>query len=153
MPVLKKYHIPPSMITLEITESTEIQATDLMLRQMEELNELGIQFAADDYGTGNSNFSYLVKFPFREIKIDKTMTWAYFENETARIILENEIRTMEKLGIAVVVEGIETKEQSDAMEAIGIKYIQGYYYGKPMPEKDCLFFLRSSAQREEDYGR
>ena len=153
MPVLKKYHIPPSMITLEITESTEIQATDLMLRQMEELNELGIQFAADDYGTGNSNFSYLVKFPFREIKIDKTMTWAYFENETARIILENEIRTMEKLGISVVVEGIETKEQSDAMEAIGIKYIQGYYYGKPMPEKDCLFFLRSSAQREEDYGR
>ncbi len=153
IPVLNKYHIPPSMITLEITESTEIQATDLMLRQMEALNELGIEFAADDYGTGNSNFSYLVKFPFREIKIDKTMTWAYFENETARIILENEIRTMEKLGISVVVEGIETKEQSDAMEAIGIKYIQGYYYGKPMPEKDCLFFLRRSAQNEEDYGR
>ena len=141
-PILEKYHIPPSMITLELTESTEIQATDLMLRQMKALNHIGIDFAADDYGTGNSNFSYLVKFPFKEVKIDRTMTWAYFENETARIILENEIFTMRKLGIDVVVEGIETKEQSDAMEKIGVKYIQGYYYGKPMSQKECLLFLR-----------
>ncbi len=150
---LKKYHVPTPMITLEITESTEIQAPELMLRQMTELNAAGIQFAADDYGTGNSNFSYLVKFPFREIKIDREMTWAYFENDTARIILDNEIKTMQQLGIPVVVEGIETQEQSDAMAALGVPYIQGYYYGKPMPEKECLLYLRQFAEKSNDYGR
>lgn len=142
LPILEKYHIPPTMITLEVTESVAILAPELMLHHMKELGKLGIEFAADDYGTGNSNFSSLVKFPFREVKIDREMTWAYFKNETARIILENEIQTMKRLGLPMVVEGVETKEQSKVLEALGVNYIQGYYYGKPMPEKECLVYIR-----------
>lgn len=153
VPILEKYHIPPSMITLEITESTAINAPGLMQRHMRELGELGIAFAADDYGSGNSNYSYLIKFPFKEIKIDKEMTWEYFKSETARIILENEIRTMDKLGIPIVVEGIETKEQSDAMEQLGVTYIQGYYYGRPLPETECLRYIRNFNSDSEEYGR
>lgn len=153
LPILQKYHIPPSMITLEVTESMAIQAPELMLHHMEGLRSIGIEFAADDYGTGNSNFSSLVKFPFREIKIDKDMTWAYFENDTARIILESEIKTMKRLGLPVVVEGIESKEQSEAMEALGVEYIQGYYYGKPMPEKECLIYIRKFYDAQDEYGR
>lgn len=153
LPILEKYHIPPTMITLEVTESMAIQAPELMQRHMEELGKLGIEFAADDYGTGNSNFSSLVKFPFREIKIDKDMTWAYFENETAHVILENEIQTMKRLGLPVVVEGIETKEQSDAMEELGVNYIQGYFYGRPMPEKECLVYIRKFNDERDNYGR
>lgn len=139
LPVLERYHIPPSMITLEVKERMAGVAPEPILRHMK---ELGIEFAADGYGTGDSNSSSLVKLPFREIKIDKSMTKAYFEDETTRIILENEIRTMQKLGISVVVVGIETEEQSKAMEALGVNYIQGYYYGKPMPEKECLVYIR-----------
>lgn len=153
IPILNWYHIPPSMITLEITESTAISAPALMLRHMKELGELGITFAMDDYGSGNSNCSYLVKFPFREVKIDKEMTWAYFRNETAKIVLENEIKTMKMLGIPVVVEGIENAEESEIMEKLGVEYIQGYYYGKPLQEKECLRYIRNFNSTPEEFGR
>ena len=142
IPVLERYHIPPSMITLELTERTAISAPERMKKHMKELGELGITFAMDDYGSGNSNCSYLIQFPFKEVKIDKEIVCAYFNNDTAKVVLENEIKTMRKLGIPLVVEGIETKEQSAEMERLGVGYIQGYYYGKPLPQKECLRYIR-----------
>ena len=138
LPILQKYHIPTSMIVLELTESTAINAPALMEHHMKELGDAGISFAMDDYGTGNANCSYLMRFPFQEVKMDRDMTLAYFNNETARIVIENEIRTMQKLGIPMVVEGVEKLEQSEEMERLGVEYIQGYYYGKPLPEMECL---------------
>lgn len=153
LPILQKYHIPSSMIVLELTESTAINAPALMEHHMKELGNAGISFAMDDYGTGNANCSYLVRFPFREVKIDKEMTWAYFNNETARIVIGNEIKTMQKLGIPMVVEGVEKLEQSEEMERLGVEYIQGYYYGKPLPEMECLRYIRNFNSAPEDYGR
>ena len=142
LPILEKYHIPPSKITLEIKEHMTGLAPELMIRHMEELGKLGIKFAVDDYKIGDSNISTLVTFPFQEIEIDKDRTGICLENEMSRMILENEIQTMEKLGLSVTVKGIETKEQSIAMEALGVNDIQGNYYGKPMPEKECLVYIR-----------
>lgn len=153
LPVLEQYHIPPSMITLEVTESAAVHAPELMQHHMEALGATGIRFAADDYGSGNSNFSNLIRFPFREVKIDKKVTWAYFENDVAKVILENEIKIMEQLGIPVVAEGVEEKEQSDVLEQLGVEYIQGYYYGKPMPEKECLRYIRNFISEPEEYGK
>lgn len=142
LPILEKYHIPTSMVSLEITEGTAIRASELMQRHMRELGKSGISFALDDYGSGNANCSYLIRFPFQEIKIDKEMVWAYFENKSARIVLQNEISTMKQLGLPVIVEGVENRVQSEEMERLGVDYIQGYYYGRPMPELDCLRFIR-----------
>ena len=144
MPVLERYHIPPSIITLELTENTAVRTPERMKKHMKELGAKGVSFAMDDYGSGNSNCSYLIQFPFREVKIDKEIVWASFESETAKTVLENEINTIQKLGIPLVVEGIETKEQSDEMERLGVDYIQGYYYGKPWPEAECLRYIRKS---------
>lgn len=153
LPILKKYHIPPSMITLEITENTAIRTPDLMKKHMEVLGEKGLSFAMDDYGSGNSNCSYLIQFPFQEVKIDKDIVWASFENEAAKTVLENEIRTIQKLGIPLVVEGVETKEQSDEMERLGVDYIQGYFYGKPLPEAECLRYIRRNNFVPEEYAK
>lgn len=152
-PTLEKYHIPPAMITLEITERTAIHTPERMLRHMEELGKMGVSFAMDDYGSGNSNCSYLIRFPFREIKIDKEIVWDSFENEAAKLVLENEIATIKELGNPIVVEGIESREQSEHMEELGVDYIQGYYYGKPMPELEVLRYIRSFNGAEEDYGK
>ena len=152
LPILEKYHVPSSMIVLELTETTAINTPALMEHHMKELGEAGIGFAMDDYGTGNANCSYLVRFPFREVKIDKEMTWAYFNNETAKIVLENEIKTMHSLGIPMVIEGIEKIEQSEEMERLGVEYIQGYYYGKPLPETECLKYIRNFNSTSE-FGR
>lgn len=152
LPVMEKYHIPYSMIVLELTEGIAVQMPELMLKHMENLGKHGIEFAMDDYGSGNSNCSYLIRFPFAEVKIDKEMVWDYFKSDTAKIVLENEIRTIQMLGRKIVAEGIETKEQSDAMEALGVDCIQGYYYGKPMPETECLRYIRNfSAESVEKF--
>lgn len=150
IPMLERYHVPPSMIMLELTERTAISAPRRLKMHMDELGKHGITFAMDDYGSGNSNCSYLIQFPFREVKIDKDIVGAYFENETAKVVLENEIRTMKQLGIPLIVEGIETKEQSEAIERLGVDYIQGYYYGKPLPEKECLRYIRSFNSNMEE---
>ena len=143
IPVLEKFHVPPTMISLELTEGTAVRAPELLQRHMRELGKLGMSFALDDYGSGNANCSYLIRFPFQEIKIDKEIVWAYFENHSARVVLQNEINIMKELGLPLIIEGIENKEQSDEMERLGVDYIQGYYYGRPMPEEDCLRYIRS----------
>lgn len=143
IPVLEKFHVPPTMISLELTEGTAVRAPELLQRHMRELGKLGMSFALDDYGSGNANCSYLIRFPFQEIKIDKEIVWAYFENYSARVVLQNEINIMKELGLPLIIEGIENKEQSDEMERLGVDYIQGYYYGRPMPEEDCLRYIRS----------
>lgn len=153
LPVLERYHVPTHMITLELTERTAIEAPKLMLWHMQEFGKIGMGFAMDDYGSGNSNCSYLIRFPFREIKIDKNMTWSYFENPTAKIVIENEIKTIQKLGLPLIMEGVEKKEQSDALEALGVDMIQGYYYGKPMPETECLRYIRRMHFAKEEYGK
>ncbi len=153
LPVLERYHIPPSMITLEITENVAVSTPELLQRHMGELAERGITFAMDDYGSGNANCSCLIQFPFKEIKIDKEIVWASFENPTARMVLENEIRIIHGLGLPLVVEGIETAEQSAAMEQLGVEYIQGYYYGRPMSETECLRHIRQCNVVPENYAR
>lgn len=152
LPVLEKYHIPPSMITLEVTEGAALTTPEQMQYHMKELGGMGITFAMDDYGSGNSNCSYLIRFPFREVKIDKEIVWAYFDNPVAQVVLENEIRTIRKLQIPLVVEGIEKIEQSQIMEKLGVDYIQGYYYGKPMPEQECLRHVRQFNAAAENYA-
>ena len=147
--VLEKFHVPASMISLEITEGTAIRAPELMHKHMWELGKAGIHFALDDYGSGNANCSYLIRFPFREIKIDKEIVWAYFEDKSARIVLQNEISIMKQLGLPLIVEGVENKEQSEEMERLGVDYIQGYYYGRPMSELDCLRFIRKCNERQQ----
>lgn len=144
MPVLERYHIPPSMIMLELTENTAVRTPERMRKHMRELGAKGISFAMDDYGSGNSNCSYLIQFPFKEVKIDKEIVWASFQNDVAKTVLASEIRTIQKLGLPIVVEGIETKEQSDEMGRLGVDYIQGYYYGKPLSEAECLRYIRKS---------
>lgn len=138
------------MITLELTERTAIEASKLMLWHMQEFGKIGMGFAMDDYGNGNSNCSYLIRFPFREIKIDKDMTWSYFENPTAKIVIENEIKTIQKLGLPLIMEAVEKKEQSDALETLGVDMIQGYYYGKPDPgDGVSALYQRMHSAKEE----
>ena len=153
LPVLERHHVPAHMITLELTERTAVGMPKLVSWHMQEFDKIGMGFAMDDYGSGNSNCSCLIRFPFQEIKIGKDMTWSYFEDPAAKIVIENEIKTIQKLGLPLIVVGVESKEQSDALEALGVDMIQGFYYGKPMPETDCLHYIRRMHSVKEEYGK
>lgn len=141
--IVDKHEVPHDMIVIEVTERAKNSAAERMERHMKNLKDKGIGFALDDYGTGNSNCSYLIDYPFDKVKFDKNMVWAYFKTDTGRIILDGEMQTIHNLNIPIVAEGIEEIGQLETMARLGVELIQGYYFSKPLPGKDFIPFLEN----------
>ena len=145
--LLMKYNIAPDCVNLEITESIAVTSGYMLKKNMEELKKSGCSFAMDDFGTGYSNLSRIARADFELIKIDKSLLWPCFKEEAsegtknAKILLENMISMLLKMGRKIVVEGIETKEQFEYLESLGITYAQGFYFSKPLPEDEFIKFI------------
>ena len=144
--LLEKYTLDPSMVNLEITESIAVASGRKLKRNMEDLINHGCTFSMDDFGTGYSNLSQITKADFSIIKIDKSLLWPIFEKknpnrENAKILLESMVSMILQMGLKIVVEGVETKEQFDYLEKLGVTYIQGYYFSKPINSQEYLRFL------------
>ncbi len=145
--LLMKHNIAPDSVNLEITESIAVTSGYMLQKNMDELRKFGCSFSMDDFGTGYSNLSRIAKADFEMIKIDKSLLWPCFKEDgtegtnNAKILLENMISMLLKIGRKIVVEGIETKEQFDYLESLGITYAQGFYFSKPIPEAEFLKFI------------
>ncbi|MCR4630792.1 MAG: EAL domain-containing protein [Treponema sp.] len=144
--LLKKYGLNPSIVNLEITESIAITSSYMLKKNMTKLKKIGCTFSMDDFGTGYSNLSQMAQTDYELIKIDKSLLWPCFDNKNpvqknAKIILENMITMILNLGKKIVVEGVETKEQLEYLEKLGVTFIQGYYFSKPLPADEFLKFL------------
>jgi EAL domain-containing protein (putative c-di-GMP-specific phosphodiesterase class I) len=140
--IMKKYHVPASAINFEITESAMIQNVTAMEDVTGKFRQDGFNFSLDDFGTGNSNFSYLIRYPFKLIKIDKSFLWNSEKNHKNAIVLKNMLELIKDLGKDTVVEGVETAAQRDMLRADGVRYLQGYFYSKPVPPDDFLKYLK-----------
>ncbi|MDE7322390.1 MAG: EAL domain-containing protein [Lachnospiraceae bacterium] len=142
--VMEKYGIDAKYINLEITESASTNAKKTLIKNMEELMEYGVKFSLDDFGTGQSNLNYIVDMPVDIVKFDRTMINSYFENGKAKYVMEAAIHMIHGMNLEIVSEGIETAEQYQTMEDLGISHIQGYYFSKPLPEDEFLMFLEKN---------
>lgn len=147
--LLTKYQISPEAVNLEITESIAITSGYMLKKNMDELRKFGCSFAMDDFGTGYSNLSRMTKGEFELIKVDKSLLWPCFKEDddsdavnNAKILLENMISMLLKMGRKIVVEGIETKEQYEYLASQGITYAQGFYFSKPIPKDEFLKFIQ-----------
>lgn len=143
--IMNKYKVDPSRINLEITETASAGAKKVLFKNMNILKDYGIEFALDDFGTGHSNLNYITEMPLDIIKFDMGMTQAYFENEKARYVMDAAINMARGMNLSIVFEGVETQEQYNEAERIGIDFIQGYYFARPMPEQDFCDFLKNHA--------
>lgn len=141
--IMERYSVDPEYINLEITESASTNAKKTLLGNMENLMEYGVRFSLDDFGTGQSNLNYIVEMPVDIVKFDRSMTNSYFENGKAKYVMEAAIHMIHGMNLEIVSEGIETKEQFQTMEDLGISHIQGYYFSKPLPEDEFVAFLES----------
>ena len=139
--IIEQYQISPSSIMLEITETASVQAKKILLRNMEQLMNYGVSFALDDFGNGNSNLDYLIDMPVDILKLDQNMTKAYFNKMKAKHVVDAMNSMIHDMGLKIVAEGVETKEQLEVMEKLGIDYIQGYYFAEPLPLDMYLEFL------------
>ena len=144
---MKAYRISPEFINLEITETAAIEAASMLEYNMHRLKERNFKFSMDDFGTGYSNLAKIAQSNFDMIKLDKSLIWPCFDPETekeARIILESSVDMILKLGKEIVAEGVETKEQADYLSGLGVEYLQGYYFSRPIPEDTYVEFLKEN---------
>ena len=128
--ILEEYAVSAELIHLELTEQT-IADYSLLEHQLLALQDIGFQFALDDYGSGFSNLTRVTSYPFRNIKIDMAVVWNYFDNRGP--LLPTIIRAFKQMNFSITAEGIETKEMSEAMAEIGCDYLQGYFFSRPVP--------------------
>lgn len=140
--IMKKYRVSPEMINLEITESASMRAKRTLQKNMKTLMDYGVRFSLDDFGTGQSNLNYIIDMPVDIVKFDRMMSMAYFENGKGKYVMDAAMHMIHGMKLEIVSEGIETEEQYLEMERLGISYIQGFYFSKPLPSEAFLTFLR-----------
>jgi EAL domain-containing protein (putative c-di-GMP-specific phosphodiesterase class I)/ActR/RegA family two-component response regulator len=138
---VQKESIDPSRLLLEITET---QAMSIAVDCLESiigmrLNRFGLSI--DDFGTGNSSLAQLKNIPFTELKVDRAFVNGAAQNDSALAILEASISLARKLEMVVVAEGVETREDWDLVEQLGVDYVQGFYCAKPMTNEDLMTFM------------
>lgn len=133
--IIRKTGIKRSLLELEITETVNDQQIS---QKAHELKEEGFKLLMDDFGSGYSSLNILLETPFDVLKLDKKFIENMMVSERGRLILEQVVSMAEKLGLGLLAEGVETKEQVEVLRNIGCDFVQGYYYAKPMPEE--VFF-------------
>lgn len=138
-------------ITLEITESVLIQSLDRAAQTLEKLRQTGIHIALDDFGVGYSSLNYLSNLPVDILKIDRSLTKQILTSPKQYALLRSIVEMAAINGLMVVAEGVETRAEQEAIASAGVQYIQGYYYARPMAEKELKQFLaeKSGARGEE----
>lgn len=139
--IMREIEITPDDINLEITESSTLNQRNVLLKNMNDLMNLGCNFSLDDFGTGESNLNYIVDMPVKIVKFDRSMVFDYFRSERAKVVMKATVNMIKELGLKMVAEGVETEEQMQGIKDLGIDYIQGFYYSKPLPQDEFLRFL------------
>ena len=145
--IMEDIGISTERINLEITETAQITASKNLMRNMHDLMGAGVRFSLDDFGTGHSNLDYLTSMPVDIIKFDYKMTHSYFENEKTRKMFAHVIPMFKEMGMEIVCEGVETKEELDTLSSFGVEHIQGFYFSKPIPKDEYLEFIRKNNKK------
>jgi diguanylate cyclase (GGDEF)-like protein/PAS domain S-box-containing protein len=121
----------PSLLTLELTESTLLASDERVARTLQKIKDLGVVLALDDFGTGYASLSYLREFPIDVVKIDRSFTANASQETGDLVLLKGIIDLGHALDLNLVAEGIETPEQHTIVRQLGCHQAQGFYFGRP----------------------
>jgi diguanylate cyclase (GGDEF)-like protein/PAS domain S-box-containing protein len=131
--VLRDTRFLPALLELEITEDTLLGDDEQLMDIFREIQNIGVNVAFDDYGTGYASLSYLKKFSFDTLKIDRSFVRELREGSDDAAIVASTIDLSKLLGLAVVAEGIEDRATGDLLRKMGCSQGQGYYFSRPIP--------------------
>ncbi|TCV90315.1 bifunctional diguanylate cyclase/phosphodiesterase [Sulfurirhabdus autotrophica] len=133
----------PSLLKLELTESTMLENIEETIAKMREIEMLGVSFSMDDFGTGYSSLQYLKRLPLSQIKIDQSFIRDIVSDANDASIVQTIIAMTETLGLNVIAEGVENEEQCQFLELRGCHAFQGYLFSKPVPLDEFMIFLNN----------
>ncbi|MEQ8309821.1 MAG: EAL domain-containing protein [Sphingopyxis sp.] len=139
--MLTAHHLPPETLTIEITETAQIENSRQARQTLAQLRRTGIRLSIDDYGTGQSNLEYLTEIEADEIKIDKRFVSTMRDSQRNREVVKSTIDLAHRLGAVAVAEGIEDAETMALLASLGCDVGQGYHLGKPQLFSDLMAAL------------
>jgi EAL domain-containing protein (putative c-di-GMP-specific phosphodiesterase class I) len=131
--VLRETGLQGSRLTLDVTETVYVQVLADNTAILDRLEGLGVRFSIDDFGTGYSSLSYLKRLPAHAIKIDQSFVEGLGKDVEDTAIVRMIIELAHTLGLGVIAEGVETKEQAALLKEMGCDFAQGYHFAKPLP--------------------
>lgn len=131
--VMERYGVSNEQINLEITETAAAYAQTTMMDNINSLTDYGIAFSLDDFGTGYSNMKRIASMPFVIVKLDKTFADIDTDDKMMKVV-KNTISMVKDMNMKIVVEGVETEESLREFSNLGVDYIQGYYFSRPLPQ-------------------
>jgi len=140
--------LPANRLELEITETVMMQNTEATLATLYRLRELGVKISLDDFGTGFSSLSYLLRFPFDKLKIDRSFVADLSQDDDALAIVRAITSMAKSLRMITTAEGVETQEQLDHIRRLGCAEVQGFYIGKPQRREEIARLLAASTSRQ-----
>lgn len=146
--LLQQYQLRGEQFELELTESTLVSHVSQTLDVMHQLKALGFAFAIDDFGTGYSSLNYLKRMPVDTIKIDKSFVLGMLDNPSDYQIIVSTIAMVQKLGLQVVAEGVETAQHLAMLQQHHCDLVQGYYFARPLAPAQLVAFVRDEVLQQ-----
>ncbi len=157
--ILGQSGLAPAQLELEITERVLMADTEANLQTLGQLKTLGIRISIDDFGVGHSSFAYLRRFPFDEIKLDRSFVGALDRDPSAAAIVRASLSLSRSLGLDSVAEGVESAEQLRLLGVEGCRVAQGYYFSPPVHPREIDAMVAAlaataaaEAERQELHG-
>jgi len=139
--ITKKHNVRPNSIEFEITESVIMEDPELTKFICEQIKEIGFKLSLDDFGTGYSSLSYIREYPIDSIKVDRAFITNVESDVTNQAIISAVLSIAKSMELEVICEGVETKEQVEFLQKMGVNHIQGYYFSKPLTEIDFIKYI------------
>ena len=150
--VLQETGLGPDLLELEITESLMMQKVEATLEMLDAIRRLGIRFSMDDFGTGFSSLSYLKKLPIHIVKIDQSFVRDIATDKNDAAIVAAITAMARQLGLTVIAEGVETKEQLEFIRSHQCDAVQGYYFSKPVSAEKMTVLLEQRPDQRRNWA-
>lgn len=136
--------IEPRWLEVEVTESALLDNLNTAKTRLAELRKRGFKVSLDDFGTGFSSLSYLRDLPFDKVKIDKSFVTSMAEGARATALTRGIANLCKALGMKTVAEGVETRDEFETLQSMGVDEYQGYLFARPLPYEEAIAFAERS---------
>ena len=130
---------------LEITESAYIENAACLSEALAQLQQAGFRVEMDDFGSGYSSLNVLKDIPVDQLKLDMDFLKGSYDSPKGRAVISSVINMAKALGVSVIAEGVETREQAEMLAEFGCDRMQGYYFSRPVNEEEFARLLQARA--------
>jgi EAL domain-containing protein (putative c-di-GMP-specific phosphodiesterase class I) len=148
--VLDDSGLNPGSLKFEITETVGMEDAEMTLVMLKQLKELGVSLALDDFGMGHSALSYLKRFPVDTLKLDRLFILGLGTDKEDTAIVQASIKLAKAMGLNITAEGVETREQIQALYSLGCDHGQGFFFARPMPAFAMETYLKVKRVQLQD---